>query len=157
MDSFTDLIKNLDDEDVETRRLAAQGLADYGEESIPYLLKALGDNDWRVRKTSVESFLKIGGRRVIESLISSLNIQDNAGARNSAIEALTRIGKETVPLLIDSFEGAHHDVRKFIVDILGEIGDRRATSLLINALSDSDDNVRPPLWNISAKWEMRRL
>lgn len=142
MDSFADLIKNLDDEDVEVRRLAAQVLADYGEESVPYLLKSLGDNDWRVRKTSVESFLKIGGRKVIDSLILSLSIQDNAGARNSAIEALTRVGKESVPFLINSFEGAHHDVRKFIVDILGEIGDRRATPLLIGALYDTDDNVR---------------
>ncbi|MEK6693285.1 MAG: HEAT repeat domain-containing protein [Nitrospirota bacterium] len=142
MDSFADLIKNLDDEDVETRRLAAQGLADYGEESVPYLTKALGDNDWRVRKTSVESFLKIGGRKVIESLISSLGIQDNAGARNSAIEALAKIGKEAVPSLINNFKGAHHDVRKFIIDILGEIGDIMSTPLLIVALSDTDDNVR---------------
>jgi HEAT repeat protein len=136
------LIKNLDDEEVETRRMAAQGLADYGEESIPYLLNALGDGDWRVRKTSVESFLKIGGKKIIDTLISALAIQDNAGSRNSAIEALTRIGKEAVPFLINSFKGAHHDMRKFIVDILGEIGDRRAVPILIDALSDTDDNVR---------------
>ncbi|MBI5199732.1 MAG: HEAT repeat domain-containing protein [Nitrospirae bacterium] len=142
MDSFADLVKGINDENAEIRRLSALGLADYGEESIPHLLKTLGDADWRVRKTSVESFLKIGGRRVIESLISSLNIQDNAGARNSAIEALTRIGKEAVPFLINSFEDAHQDVRKFIVDILGEVGDKRATPLFIAALTDRDDNVR---------------
>lgn len=142
MESFEGLIQDVKDEDVEIRRLAAQRLADYGEESVPYLLSTLGDADWRVRKTSVESFLKIGGKRVIDALISSLSIQDNAGARNSAIEALTRIGKEAVPSLINSFEGAHHDVRKFIVDILGEIGDRKAVPLLIEALKDTDDNVR---------------
>ena len=142
MDSFADLIKNLDDENVETRRLASLGLADYGEESIPHLLKTLGDADWRVRKTSVESFLKIGGKRVIDALISALSIQDNPGVRNSAIEALIGIGKEGVPFLINSFEDAHQDVRKFIVDILGEVGDSMATPLFIKALTDRDDNVR---------------
>lgn len=78
----------------------------------------------------------------------ALSSSDNAGMRNSAVEILTSLGKrENGRLVVDTLL-AHmttrdHDVRKFIVDILGDIGDSAAAIPLIDFLNhDPDENVR---------------
>ena len=65
-----------------------------------------------------------------------------AGLRNAAVDMLVRMGSEAVPSLLTHADSTDHDVRKFIVDILGEIGDRRAIPVLLSALADADGNVR---------------
>ena len=83
----------LDSGDAEVRREAVLDLAGGGSDALPLLLRAMGDVDWRVRKTAVEALLSIGGESVIAGLIRALSAHDNAGARNSAIEALVQIGR----------------------------------------------------------------
>jgi len=98
------------------------------------LLRALGDADWRVRKTAVEALVGLRGNDVLEGLLHSLSAHDNAGERNSAIEALIHIGSDSVDALLAAVETHDVDVRKFIVDILGEIKDPRSVPLLISRL-----------------------
>ncbi len=81
-------------------------------------------------------------QRVIEGLLRTLNAPDNAGARNSAIEALVRIGVPAVDALLPLVETPDPDVRKFVVDILGDIKDARAVPVLIDRLGDADENIR---------------
>jgi HEAT repeat protein len=101
----------------------------------------MGDPDWRVRKTAVEGLLSIGGPMVVGGLIQALSAQDNAGARNSAIEALVQIGKNAVDALLSIIETPDPDVRKFVVDILGDIRDGHAVPALISRLGDADENI----------------
>ena len=61
--------------------------------------------------------------------------------RNSAVEALERLGRLAVPVLSLHMDDDDHDVRKFVVDILGNVGDAAAVPLLIKALDDPDPNV----------------
>jgi HEAT repeat protein len=128
--------------DAEERREAVLALADIGSESLPLLLRAMGDVDWRVRKAAVEAILSIGGPNVIAGLIQALSSHDNAGARNSAIEALVQIGGQAVAPLLGIIETPDPDVRKFVVDILGDTKDRRAVPALIERLDDTDENIR---------------
>ncbi|HYA87173.1 MAG TPA: HEAT repeat domain-containing protein [Nitrospirota bacterium] len=128
--------------DAEERREAVLELADIGSESLPLLLRAVGDVDWRVRKTAVEALLSLGGANVIAGLIQALSSHDNAGARNSAIEALVQIGGQAVDPLLGIIETPDSDVRKFVVDILGDMKDRRAVPALIERLGDADENIR---------------
>jgi HEAT repeat protein len=86
--------------------------------------------------------VQIGGAGVIAQLIKTLSLHDNAGARNAAIEALVHIGPGAVDDLLPMLGTTDADVRKFIVDILGDIRDRRAVPGLINALTDPDENIR---------------
>lgn len=131
--------------DVEVRRQAVKNLQKEVDDPftlIPILIKSLEDEDWRVRKTAVEVLLDIKGEMVIKGLINTLYREDNANARNSAIEALVALGPQATDYLIEEFKGPNEDVKKFIVDILGSTGDLKAIPLLLKALEDKDENVR---------------
>ncbi len=132
----------LDSGDAEVRREAVLDLAGAGSGALPLLLRAMGDVDWRVRKTAVEALLSIGGESVIAGLIRALSEHDNAGARNSAIEALVQMGGRAVDALLGIVTTPDPDVRKFVIDILGDIRDRRAVPALIDRLGDGDENIR---------------
>jgi HEAT repeat protein len=136
------LDKKLQSSDAEERREAAVDLSRAGRGSIPLLLRALGDRDWRVRKTAVEGLVGFGGDEVMRGLVRCLSAEDNAGARNSAIEALVQLGTASVPVLMPLLETRDRDVRKFILDILGDIRDTRAVPGIIGRLKDGDENVR---------------
>ncbi len=112
-------------------------------EKFPLLYQAMGDSSWRVRKEATELFLaqKDLGDHIPE-IISLLHSQDNAGLRNAAVETLTRLGKKALPFLISELTCQDHDVRKFVLDILGEIGDSTSLKYMVQALSDVDSNVR---------------
>ncbi len=136
------LAKKLQSRDSEARREAAVDLGLAGKEGVPLLLHALGDTDWRVRKTAVEALVSMAGEGILRDLIQALSSHDNAGARNSAIEALILIGSAAVNPLLSSLDTPDSDVCKFIVDILGDIRDRRAVPSLIHRLDDPDENIR---------------
>ncbi len=129
--------------DAEERREAAVDLGRAGRQAVPLLFRAMADKDWRVRKTAVEALVAIEGESVITGLIEALKAEDNAGARNSAIEALVQIGGPALESLLPVLTTPDPDVRKFIVDILGDIRDPRAVPALIDRLiEDVDENIR---------------
>ena len=134
----------LDSEDVEVRREAVESLRDAASDaSIGLLLKAMKDVSWRVRKTAVDVLLNdYPVEAYINGLIALLYIDDNAGARNSAIETLIKLDKKTTTFLMEAFNTQNRDVRKFIIDVLGEFRDKRSLPLMLDALKDEDDNVR---------------
>src|SRR5512143_2655040 len=140
MTNLDELGRKLESSDTEERREAAVELGRGGAEVVPLLFRSLEDRDWRVRKTAVEALVLIRGERVIKGLLRALNAPDNAGARNSAIEALVRIGGPAVDALIPLVETPDPDVRKFVVDILGDIRDARAVPVLIGRLDDDDEH-----------------
>lgn len=129
--------------DEEIRRLAVVGLAGFPLNEVKEsLVAAMGDESWRVRKEAVDAFLTGAmDEERMEMLVAMLASQDNAGLRNSAVEALERLGNLAVPVLSLHMDEDDHDVRKFVVDILGNIGDAAAVPLLIKALDDRDPNV----------------
>ncbi|HUJ18434.1 MAG TPA: HEAT repeat domain-containing protein [Nitrospirota bacterium] len=128
--------------DAEERREAAVDLGRYGREAVPYLFRVIGDSDWRVRKTVVEALVGLADSDVVAGLVHALAAHDNAGARNSAIEALVEIGAASVGPLLASLPDPDPDVTKFIVDVLGDIRDVRSVPALIERLSDPDENIR---------------
>jgi HEAT repeat protein len=130
--------------DEEVRREAVEALAEKpGAEGLALLIGMLGDESWRVRKTAVEAVLCFPDvPAAIDGLIGALHADENAGLRNSAVEALTRMGEPAVPSLIKHKNDPSADVRKFIIDVLGGIGDQRALRALVDALEDPDENVR---------------
>ncbi|MEO5657052.1 MAG: HEAT repeat domain-containing protein [Nitrospiria bacterium] len=113
-----------------------------GFDAFPYLIEALGDPEWRVRKSAVEGVLGMGFRpEMVVNLIGALTSADNAALRNSAAEVLVRFGSTAVPSLLASVSSSGADIQKFLMDILGEIGDRRSTPALIGLLQQPDENV----------------
>lgn len=140
--TIEELGKKLASSDTEERREAAIDLGSAGSEAVPYLFRAIGDADWRVRKTAVEALVTISTSDVLPGLLKALESHDNAGMRNSAIEALVQIGEPSVEALLGKLDDPDPDVRKFIIDILGDIKDTRPVPALIARLEDGDENVR---------------
>jgi HEAT repeat protein len=134
----------LNDSDVEVRREAVEQLRGKPDKPrIGFLLKAMEDPSWRVRNTATDILIEeyeIGS--YIHRLINLLYLEDNAGARNSSIDALIRLHGKATPFLIEAFNTPNRDVRKFIIDVLGEQRDRRTLPLMLSALKDDDENVR---------------
>jgi HEAT repeat protein len=107
------------------------------------LFVALGDTSWRVRKEAVNLVAaQPATAALVEGLIALLRAADNAGLRNSAVESLERMGSAAVPALCAYLEDPDHDLRKFVIDILGSIGCASCLPLLVRALDDADPNVR---------------
>jgi HEAT repeat protein len=108
------------------------------------LFIAMGDESWRVRKEAVAVLaasrpLDAGA---VEALIDLLRASDNAGLRNSAVESLERLGEDAVEHLCAHLNDPDHDLRKFVIDILGSIGSTSCLPLMVQALDDQDPNVR---------------
>ena len=137
------LMSRLSSADSEARIVVARGLADLAEPSMQLFARCLGDDDWRVRKAAVEAFFQLGQPlNFVSELIELLHHQENAGLRNSAIEILIGLGPLAVSALQQEIRCPDEEVRKFVIDILGEIGDDRCADDLIEALADKDVNVR---------------
>jgi len=139
--------------DIEARRAAVLSLREPGPlstasqlkrpECVRVLLIGLADQSWRVRKTAQEILLEdFSPEEYVPGLIKLLCTDDNAGARNAAIETLTALNRRATHYLVEAFSGGNTEVRKFIIDILGEFRDRRALSVMLQALEDKDENVR---------------
>jgi len=78
MSTLEHLSRKLESRDAEERREAAVDLGRAGRGAIPLLLRALGDMDWRVRKTAVEGLVAFGGDDVTKGLVQRLSAEDHA-------------------------------------------------------------------------------
>lgn len=111
---------------------------------MPLLFCAMGDGSWRVRKDAVAALLagQPLGTEAVEGVIDLLRSADNAGLRASAVELLEQLGNRAVTPLCKHLNDPDHDLRKFVIDILGSIGSSSCLPLLVAALEDADPNVR---------------
>jgi HEAT repeat protein len=136
--------ERLSSSDEETRRSAVVELSALSLRATRgYLFRAMGDPSWRVRKEAVEVYLSSpAAAEFTEEVFELLRSQENAGLRNSAAETLVRMGKAALPALTAHVDDDDGDVRKFVVDIFGTIGDTSSFSCLVRALDDADANVR---------------
>lgn len=151
-----ELLKKIDSYDEEERREAVESLLGmpFEQRMRQLLKKAMGDESWRVRKSAVNAALSFNEAAaesaIVPLMIDALHSEDNVGLRNSAVECLTRFGMKAVPYLIQNLDDKDHDVRKFIVDTLGDIWtskghealDQGIVDTLIKATDDPDENVR---------------
>jgi len=143
VEPIEDLQKKLGSDDEEERRSAVRALAVFPFDNVRELaFAALGDESWRVRKEAVDLILSFSrGGELAEELISLLSVQGNAGLRNSVVEVLQTIGAPVLPQLVENLRHDDPGVRKFIVDIMGGIGDATAVTDLTAVLADEDPNV----------------
>lgn len=127
----------------ESRRQAVSAMSSYQLEDVKKLvLLALGDESWRVRKEAADLLLAMNvPPDMAGELIALLSAHDNAGLRNSAVEVLTRMGKDALPALQRHTRDKDQDVRKFVLDIMGDIGFPSSVPFLVEALGDPDPNV----------------
>jgi HEAT repeat protein len=135
---------SLADPDPEARRLAAQELANVDDAEGPALLiLALGDSDWRVRKEAASVAQAMPRREsVVQELAQSLANKENIGLRNSVVEALVVLGRDSIDAAISALKVLDADGRKLAVEVLSGVPDDRSAIALAASLSDEDANVR---------------
>lgn len=137
------LAARLESEDPEQRRRAIVELAGgWVAGALPLLVRALADDDWRVRKAAAARVIEWPDvDTAVAELCAALRDQDDVGMRNSAVEALVGIGGPAVAPLLGELggDGPH---RKFVIDTLGAIGSPEAVPELLGTLEDPDPNHR---------------
>ena len=129
--------------DEETRRSALYSLRNItGHDTQTIIFNAMGDESWRVRKEAVECYvLSKPDLDSVEQLLNLLRNEDNAGLRNSAAEAVIRLGSASALPLMKMVQDQDADVRKFVIDVMGAIGDPLFVTTLLQALNDPEVNV----------------
>ncbi len=128
----------------EARRVAVGQIAKVrGHAAAELLLRALGDEDWRVRKEAAAVASALERREeIVAALVATLQETLNIGLRNAAVEALVAIGPDAVGATIESMPRLDADARKLAVEVLAGVPDPRGVTALAHALSDEDANVR---------------
>src|SRR6266700_2662335 len=117
------LITQARSSDPDARQKAASVVSQSGDDrDLPLMFELLGDKDWRVRKTIVDGFVREPRGEIVEGLLRSLSDSDNAGKRNSATEALARIGEPAIEPIVRRLRREHDiDVRLSLVNLLGDL------------------------------------
>jgi HEAT repeat protein len=111
-------------------------------ETLDFLLQAMGDSSWRVRKEAAARAAAFGDPALAAAVLAAaLSEPENVGRRNAVVEALVGLGPQAVPALIDAL-AAKPEHRKLIADALGLIGDLRGGAALAPLVDDEDANVR---------------
>lgn len=140
-------LRALGTSDAELRRLVVRALeqaeADLGRELLTVVL---GDEDWRVRKEGILLAHVLSERAdVVPVLVAALRApSDQVALRNAAVEALSGLGATAAPAVEDALTrgGLDADGRKLAVDVLAGARQPRSTPVIIDALGDTDPNVR---------------
>jgi HEAT repeat protein len=110
------------------------------DRDYPLMFELLGDKDWRVRKTIVDGFVRDPKRDVIDRLLDALGDDENAGRRNSATEALMRIGEESIPSIVTRLRRETAiDVRLSLVNLLGDLRSADGLSVLLEGVQGERD------------------
>ncbi|MEX2720643.1 MAG: HEAT repeat domain-containing protein, partial [Candidatus Wukongarchaeota archaeon] len=117
--AFEPLLKALNDENGEVRWKAAETLGKMRDKkAADHLIKALEDEDERVRMNAMMALFEIGDTRAVEPLIRMVK------------------GELVSPLWHDGY--FHHEA----IEALGKMRAKKAVEPLIQALDDSETNVR---------------
>ncbi len=135
------LIKELGHKDASRRRLAAEQLAAGDERAVYPLIKALYDENPGVQDASIQSLIAVGGE-VTAYMVTPLLRDGNPFIRNSAIVILRSLGSISIPFLYNLLKDKDDDVRKFSLDLLGEIRDNVLIDKIVPLLKDHNSNVR---------------
>ena len=138
------LLAQLSSPEEEKRRLAMEALkGDLSEPDLEWLILPLSDESWRVRKESIEGLSQLPPTpQLISSLVPLMDPERELTLRNSVVEILERFGHDVAPLLVEHLNIDQTDVRKFLVDILGNIANPETVPSLLGLLKDPEDNIK---------------
>ena len=144
MISEADVVRDLDSPDAEVRRRATSEIARLPPQATAHLLvRALGDEDWRVRKEATQMALVLGpSEKLVTELVGLLHPGDNVGLRNAAVETLAALRTGVVPAVAAEIARLDADGRKLAAELLGRTHDVEAMHCLEGLVHDPDPNVR---------------
>ena len=104
---------------------------------------ALRHSDWHVREAAVHALGQSADPNAITDLAAALN-DDDDDVREAARQEIEKFGSAAVPALLNILSSGRFEAQALAAKALGVIGDRSATSGLIEALTDKSMWVRIP-------------
>ena len=96
------------------------------------------------------AIIKFGKDAVIEAL-STLKEAEDHSLRMKLVDIIKNIGSEAVSILLTNLDTSEWFLRRNIIAILGDIGEKDVAPRLIGLCADSDDRVRIELTKAFAK------
>ncbi len=144
MEDTNSLISQYNSDNAEVRRVVVEKIALLNNATaFDFLFTSIGDLDWRVRKTAVDSLLRYKQYDgFFERVYVALESDENAGLRNAAVEIITKLGNTAVNNITDFLSRANYEVKKFLLDALGDIKNINSVGAVAQFLNDEDENVR---------------
>jgi HEAT repeat protein len=141
MSADPQLIEQARSADPDARQKAAYSVSQSADDrDWPLMFELLGDKDWRVRKTIVDGFVRDPRDRVVDGLLEALADPENAGRRNSATEALARIGEAAIGPIVRLLRSKSEiDVRLALVNLLGDVRNADGFAVLLELLEREND------------------
>src|SRR4030042_2247858 len=123
--SFHQIVNLSQSEDVNDREEAARLLTNFiaNEKTEKIVLSLLKDENWRVRKSAIETIITLKTPSLLQNVVKALYNDDNAGARNAAMDILLHLGSVSLPYLKSEYNTEHPDVKLFLVTLLGDLKD----------------------------------
>lgn len=108
--------------------------------ALPYLIEALSDEDWLVRKQACAALSARGCSEAMTALMQMAR-DSHPSVRLEAIAGLVRIGAPDVTTLQEWLRDPDGNIRRVACKGLGKIGES-AIDLLVEAMQDSHELVR---------------
>lgn len=123
------------------RLYAADGLGTLGTaESVPALIKALADTDYRVQMQAMKALSRRKDARCVDPLLDMLENTSNS-VRGSAALAVTSFGAVAEDAVIKRAGSLNEAVRIEVARLLGEIGTEKSLPALKTMLKDPSSRV----------------
>ena len=143
LDHERDLAEQLASGDESARLHAASEFAASDGEAPAELVRAIGDESWRVRRSVVDGLARRADADTVAQLLRSMREQhQDASVLNSTLSALALSNVDVVAPLTELLSDPDPDLRIYVALALGVQRDARAVAPLIGALSDENENVR---------------
>ena len=142
MIELRECVDKLTSADEADRMYAAEdiGYANQAAGVEPLLARLLEEPSRAVREAIFGALRQIEHDKVIEGALKLLD-SDDSFLRNQAVEILRARGARAIPYLDRAFREEHSDRRKFVIDVLGRLGDSGTSEIYARALKDTDLNV----------------
>jgi HEAT repeat protein len=137
-DYLKNLLKLL--EDANHQREAVERLAALGEDAIPYLVRALGDENEQRFAGAAQTLLMMDVASVVSVIIDSL-VEENELQRDGILMLLRHMGAPAIQLLIDALMTDQEWLIDSVAGALCDIGDPSLYAL-IDALQDPSETRR---------------
>jgi HEAT repeat protein len=111
--------------------------------AVPLLVRALADSSWRVRQAAVKALVRRDGTEAVGAVLRAMQASPlNLSILNSTIQILGQAGIDTLTELTEFLTGPDVDLRICAALTLGAQNNSHAVPALLQAMEDSDPNVR---------------
>ena len=136
------LVLMMNSPDVNVRRAVIEIINDVGDRDGTIwkrLVRHLRDEDWWVRERATEVLVNISGNKITEHVVELLE-DDSDIVRRYAVEVLIRLKdpRSIGPLAQAAKEDTDWWVQERAIEALGDLGDPRATPVVVNLLRDKE-------------------